>query len=406
MRVEQLSLAGFRNYASLVAEFPPGPQVIAGPNAAGKTNLLEAILVLGTGRSHRASTDAEMIGWSADFARLEARVIGDRPEPGPAGTAGSHRPGDSADRQPEGTTLEVVMAKPGVAGLGGAGSSSGRKRIRVNGIPRRASALGSALPVVLFSPEDMLLIVGSPSLRRSALDGLLNQLEPEAGSVMATYARALTQRNNLLRAVRDGLAGPAELSFWSEQIWREGGRIVEWRRAALARLAEPLAEAHTEIAPGEGRLTISYDTNAEPQAGEDAPAALRRRLAETADKELWNGATLVGPHRDDISFELSGRELSGFASRGQQRSAILAFKLGQLAVLAGALGRAPLLLLDDVFSELDPMRRAHLVRRIGELPQAFVTTTTLDDLDSALVSASTPWAAADGTLVRGSGAAR
>jgi DNA replication and repair protein RecF len=273
-------------------------------------------------------------------------------------------------------------------------------------VPRRANALAAALPVVLFSPEDMLLVVGSPSLRRSTLDGLVALLEPEAGSTLATYGRALVQRNNLLRLVRDGQADPAELGFWTEQVSSDGGRIVGWRRQALARLAEPLAGAHAEIAPGEGSLRLRYLTNAEPQAGEEPSAALRRRLAETAEKEMWNGATLVGPHRDDFSFELDGRELSGFASRGQQRSAILALKLAQLAVLGDRLGRVPLLLLDDVFSELDPMRRAHLVRRIGELPQAFITTTTFDDLDPALVEASTAWVVEDGRVSRGRAMAR
>jgi DNA replication and repair protein RecF len=390
MRVERLSLTGFRNYSSLEVEFPPGPQVIAGPNAAGKTNLIEAILVLGTGRSHRASADLEMIGWTDSFARLESDVaVID------GGTA---------------TNLEVVLTRPPATGADAAGraegGSGGRKRIRVNGVPRRASALTAAMPVVLFSPEDMLLIVGSPSLRRSALDALVSQLHPAAASTMSTYGRALVQRNNLLRAVRDGVADRAELTFWSEQIIGEGGRIVGWRRAALADLSEPLAAAHAEIAPGEGRLTLRYASNAEPQPDEDSATALRRRLVETAEKEMWNGATLVGPHRDDLAFELDGRELSGFASRGQQRSAILAFKLGQLDVLRRVLQRAPLLLLDDVFSELDPMRRAHLVQRIGELPQAFVTTTTLADLDPALVAASTPWAAADGHIRPDRAAAR
>jgi DNA replication and repair protein RecF len=383
MQLEKLSLVGFRNYGRLEAEFPAGPQVIAGPNAAGKTNLIEAMLVLGSGRSHRAAGDAEMIGWGAEFARLEAEVA-----VGPF------------DGPPTRASLEVVLARAGSSAAASPGSG-GRKRIRVNGVPRRVVALNAALPVVLFSPEDMLLIVGSPSLRRALIDGLVVQLEPAGAAAMSTYTRALVQRNNLLRAVRDGLAEPAELGFWNDQLVFDGGRIVSWRRQALARLAEPLAGAHAEIAPGEGRLGLRYVTNAEPQGGEDAMAALRRRLAETADKELWNGATLVGPHRDDLCFELDGRDLTTFASRGQQRSAILSLKLGQLEVLSQALGRAPLLLLDDVFSELDPMRRAHLVRRIGELPQAFITTTTLADLDRALVDASTAWTVEDGRLSRG-----
>jgi DNA replication and repair protein RecF len=136
---------------------------------------------------------------------------------------------------------------------------------------------------------------------------------------------------------------------------------------------------------------LRYTSNAEPGPSEDGEAALRRRLRETAEKEIWNGATLVGPHRDDLVFESEGRELVLFASRGQQRTAILALKMAELDLLSQLDGHPPLLLLDDVFSELDPERRAHLVRRIGSLPQAIVTTTTADDLDPALVAASTLW---------------
>jgi hypothetical protein len=136
---------------------------------------------------------------------------------------------------------------------------------------------------------------------------------------------------------------------------------------------------------------LRYATNAPLQPGETPRQALARRLADTADKEVWNGSTLVGPHRDDVVFDLAGRDLAGFASRGQQRTAILAFKLAELDLLTGQDGTPPLLLLDDVFSELDPDRRAHLVRRIAGLPQAFVTTTTLDDLSPELVRIATTW---------------
>jgi DNA replication and repair protein RecF len=163
-------------------------------------------------------------------------------------------------------------------------------------------------------------------------------------------------------------------------------------------LAQPLADAHREIAPGEGRLAVTTVTNAAAETGETAEDALRRRLVETAEKEIWNGATLIGPHRDDIAFQLDGRDLAGYASRGQQRTAILAWKLAQLDLLTDTTGDPPLLLLDDVFSELDPQRRAHLVRRISGLPQAFVTTTTLDDLDGALVRASTAWRVEPGRI--------
>ena len=304
-------------------------------------------------------------------------VAGAIPEPGAAGGA---------------DTLEVVIMGPRMPG--------GRKRIRVNGVPRRSTALAAALRMVLFAPEDMLLVVGAPALRRATLDQLVVQRAAGAAASLATYARVLTQRNNLLRRIREESASRDELRYWDGALCLEGGRIVGWRLETLAALTRPLSEAHAEIAPGEGRLGIRYVTNAPADDGEEPEAALHRRLAETAEKELWNGATLVGPHRDDLAFELDGREFSSFSSRGQQRTAILALKLAQLDLLASIDGRPPLLLLDDVFSELDPDRRAHLVRRIGELPQAFVTTTTLADLDPALVAASTAWHVAPGRLSR------
>src|SRR5258706_13244 len=257
--LQTLSIAGLRSYASLEAAFGGGPQLIVGPNAAGKTTLLEAIVLLAWGRSHRTSTDGELVRWGSELARIEGQVGAE--------------------------TVEVALVR--------AGGGIGPRRLRL----------------------------------------------------------------------REDLGGPA-------------------------------ARAQAEIAPDEAasaRLAVTYATNAPAFPGELPRDALARRLTETADKEIWNGSTLVGPHRDDLAFELDGRDLAGFASRGQQRTAILAFKLAELDLLTAQDGRPPLLLLDDVFSELDPERRAHLVRRIAELPQAFVTTTTLDDLDSALVEAATTW---------------
>src|SRR5690349_3369173 len=235
MRVAQLSLAGFRSYGAITADFPAGPQVVVGDNATGKTNLLESLVVLGTGRSHRAGADGELVAWGADFARLEASVTGSSGTP---------------------STLEVVIAmSPG---------GGGRKRILVNGVARRPSALSAALPVVLFAPEDMLLVSGGPALRRTALDTLVAQTIPSASATMSTYARAITQRNNLLRAIRENAAAPDELRFWDQVVIDDGSRIVDWRRDALARLADPLAAAHSEIAPNEERLELRYVTNAEP----------------------------------------------------------------------------------------------------------------------------------------------
>ncbi|HXR26387.1 MAG TPA: DNA replication and repair protein RecF [Candidatus Baltobacteraceae bacterium] len=375
MRVDRLVVTGFRSYDQLVLDPPPGPQILYGANAAGKTNLVEALVVLARGTSHRAG-DAELPAWSGALARLEAAV--------------SHGPGHGPD------VLEVVIprAAPG---------ATSRKRIRLNGVPRRAPALGQALRVVLFAPEEMLLVVGSPALRRAALDALAAARSPGHGRALATYGRALAQRNSLLRAIREGAAARDQLSYWDGLIVDEGGAVVAGRLDTLVDLAEPLAAAHAEIAPGEGRLAMAYVSNAPPGASETPAEAIRRRLAETAEKEVWNGATLVGPHRDDIVFQLDDRPLAAFASRGQQRTAILALKLAEVHLLTTPDGEPPLLLLDDVFSELDPLRRAHLVRRIQALPQAFITTTALADLDPELVAASTAWRVTPGRIERSGG---
>ena len=371
MPVRTLVLDGFRSYEHLEVSFGEGPHVVVGRNAAGKTNLIEALVVLSSGRSHRSSSDPEMVRWGADFARAAAQV-------------------ESEGRTEE---LEVVVHAKGSA-------SGARKRVRVNGVNRRASALRPLLRTVLFAPEDMLLIMGSPSLRRNLLDALVAQREPTAAAVMSTYQRTLTQRNSLLRRIREDEADRAELPYWNGVIVDNGARILDWRQETLSAMAEPLADAHREIAPEETGLALRYASNVAPGPAESNEEALRRRLRETADKEIWNGATLVGPHRDDFVFESDGRELPEFASRGQQRTAILALKLAELDVLTSLDGRPPLLLLDDVFSELDPERRAHLVRRIGDLPQAIVTTTTPDDLDQALVAASTLWHVEPGSVRR------
>jgi DNA replication and repair protein RecF len=234
MRVERLQLTSFRSYQSLDVSFPGGPQVVVGPNATGKTNLLESLVVLGTSRSHRTSGDGELVSWTADFARLEA--------------------GLEADNK-----VEVVISRSGVGG--------GRKRVLVNGVARRPSALAAALPVVLFAPEDMLLVIGSPSGRRNSLDTLIVQTVPTSAATMSTYGRALTQRNNLLRAIRENAAAPDELHYWDDVILENGAQIVDWRRTALGQLAGPLADAHQEIAPGEEGLNMEYLTNAEPLEG-------------------------------------------------------------------------------------------------------------------------------------------
>ena len=326
-------------------------------------------MLLSRGGSHRTSVDAELVRWASPLARAEGRLVPDR-------------------------SVEVVLARQG--------PSAGRKRIRVGGVPRRAAGLPSVLRSVVFAPEDMLLVVGPPGLRRAALDALAAQRHPAYARDLATYGRALAQRNALLRAIREEQAGRDALPPWDAALLDAGAAVVAARLGLLAELAPALAAAHTEIAPGEGLLAATYESNAAALPGEGPRDALARRLLETVEKEAWHGSTLVGPHRDDLAFRLDGRDMAGFASRGQQRTAILAWKLAELDLLTAVDGQPPLLLLDDVFSELDPARRAHLVRRIAGLPQAFVTTTTLADLDPDLRAHAAAWEVVpdDGTGAR------
>ncbi len=366
--LRSLSLSNLRAYAALELDLEPGPQLVWGANAAGKTTLIEAVVLLATGRSHRTGADGELIRWGADFVRVEGVVV-----------EAAGRSGETPTPEPEGTRLEVSL------------QHGGRKKVAVNGVARRPSALADSLRTVLFAPEEMLLVVGAPSARRAQLDGLAAPHSRTYASSLSTYSRALSQRNSLLRQIREDGADRAQLAYWTEPLLEAGSAVVEARLRLLEILAAPLAAAHREIAPEEDELTLEYATNAPAGRGESARAALARRLAETAEKEIWNGTTLVGPHRDDLVFRLGGRDLSTFASRGQQRTAILALKLAELDLLTGLDGRAPLLLLDDVFSELDPLRRGHLVRRIAELPQTLVTTTAPEDLDPDLRRRARGW---------------
>jgi DNA replication and repair protein RecF len=324
-------------------------------------------VLLASGRSHRTGADTELIRWGTDYLRVEG-VVGALPEGTP-----------EAGAAPAGVALEVVL------------QAGGRKRIQVNGVPRRPAALADHLRTVLFAPEEMLLVIGPPTLRRTALDQLAAPHDRMYGSHLATYARALSQRNGLLRQIREGEADRSQLRYWDEPFLASGAAIVAARLRLLDLIAEPLAAAHREIAPAEEPLTLSYATNAPLLPGDSPRDALARRLAETAEKEAWNGTTLVGPHRDDLTFGIGGRDLTTFASRGQQRTAILALKLAEMDLLTALDGRPPLLLLDDVFSELDPLRRGHLVRRIAELPQALITTTVPDDLDPDLRRRAHAW---------------
>ena len=390
MRVARLVLTDFRSYAA--AELLPDPRltIVAGPNGAGKTNLLEAIHVAIAGRSHRAGADAELVRHGAAFGRVHLDLAGDEGQ--------------------DGARLELVL--PGeVAG------PEIRKRLLLNGLPRRTSTVGDVARSVLFRPEEMLLLVGSPGERRRFLDGILAQRDRRVARDLAELGRVLAQRNALLRAIRREEAGDEGLGFWDEQLAQVGARVTAARLALVAELAGRIPALHDAVAPADERhdavRLVYLDTlkDAWPErpaaeelaagavpSGEQLLPAFRRRIGDARKKELWNGVTLVGPQRDDLRVELAGRDVAAHASRGQQRTLILALKLAERDILGADGAPAPVVLLDDVFSELDPERSGRALELLLERGQVLVTTADLAALPPARRRGVPTWQVGEGRL--------
>jgi DNA replication and repair protein RecF len=272
-----------------------------------------------------------------------------------------------------------------------------RKRLTVNGVPRRGTTLSEVARVVLFRPEEMLLLVGSPSERRRFLDGIVAQRDRRAARDLVDVARVVTQRNALLRAIRAEEASIDALGFWDEQLAQLGARIMRARLEALAELIERIGPLHDAVASegdGAGTVGLTYldglkeawpersDPRTRMPADDELVAAYRLRIASVRQKEAWNGVSLVGPQRDDLRAELGGRDVASHASRGQQRTIILAMKLAETDLL-GSDGPRPIVLLDDVFSELDPERAARLSDLLAGRGQVIVTTADPATLEGA-----------------------
>ena len=393
MRVTRLQLQDFRSYES--AELLPdaGLTIVAGANGAGKTNLLEAIHVAVTGRSHRAGSDGELVRHGRPFARVHLDLAG------------------AADE--DGARLELLL--PGEP-PGEPAQAEVRKRLLLNGLPRRASSVHEVVRSVLFRPEEMLLLVGSPGDRRRFLDGILAQRDRRAGRDLADLARVLAQRNALLRAIRREEAGEEGLGFWDEQLAQVGSRVMAARLALAGELDARIPALHDAVAPDDERtdaVRLVYAdslkdawpdrrpaTPGDPRApdSEELTAAFRRRLASARQKELWNGVTLIGPQRDDLRVELGGREVAAHASRGQQRTIILAMKLAERDLLGEEGAPTPIVLLDDVFSELDPDRSGRALELLLERGQVLVTTADLAALPPARRRGVPIWNVGDGRL--------
>jgi DNA replication and repair protein RecF len=367
--IERVVLRNIRSWSAGEVTLSTGPQLLWGSNGAGKTTIIEACLVAATGRSHRAGALRELLADGAQAGSLSLTVADND-----AST------GDPLAR----STLSVEVLR------------DDRSRHLVDGTSRRSSALSARLRVATFVPEETALVTGGPALRRSTLDRIATQWRAGYRDAATRYERALRQRNHLLKAAQaEGASArslSAEIAPWTELLVDAGAEIVEGRLALLAAIATPLAAAHEEVAPDEPSLSVAYRSRegyAQDATRGEIIAQLSAALRDTATAETHQGHTLVGPHRDDAIFSVGGREMADVASRGQQRSVLLALLFAEIEMLVDDKGRPPVLLLDDAFSELDPKRRDHLVRRIADTPQTIITTTTLADLPPALTTGAT-----------------
>lgn len=359
MKIIRAELKQFRSYETCEIEPCEGVNVLLGDNGQGKTNVLEALYLCCTGRSHRTRQDRELIRWGADCASVRVEA---------ARRDGSH---------------EVEIALPAL----------GRRHIRVFGqeVARSGELLGHVTGV-LFSPEDLRTVKDGPAERRRFVDMALSQIRPAYYYALQRYARALKQRNETLKAVAARPALAATLDAWDEQLAAAGAELMRHRREYIQRLDRAAAETHRDIAEGKEKLEIRYEPSV--SMGDDARAILEALFgAREGDRRRMT--TSVGPHRDDVQLLVEGRDVRAYGSQGQQRTAALAMRLSELDVMREQLDEWPMLMLDDVMSELDPGRRRQLIGRLKGI-QTFITCTDVDDLAGAGVGK--VWRVENGTL--------
>lgn len=351
MYLSRLALTNFRNFRSLELSLPAGMIVLMGANAQGKSNLLEAAYLLAIAKSYRATSERELVHWEA----IEE--------------ASSTSPGQgliTGEVELESGRLRVVIGLQ-VAAVEGVGGPLVQKQIRVNGVSTTASGLVGRVNAVLFTAGDIELVQGSPSLRRRFLDILLSQVDRSYLRSLQRYQRVLAQRNHLLRLIREGRSSRQELDFWDAELVKEGTAVITRRDQAIGQLAPLAIRAYGELAGNREELTVTFQPS--------VPASeLAGVLREQRDREVGAGMTLSGPHRDDFALTVEGMSAAIYASRGQARTIALALRLAEATFLKEERGEEPILLLDDVLSELDTERRHQVLEEAGRYQQALITT--------------------------------
>jgi len=378
MHATHLSLRDFRTYERLELGLEPGTTLFYGPNAAGKTSILEALFYLATTRSPRAGADRELVRWDAEgdigtppFARLVCDV----------------RRSDGKVR------LEVIVQRR--ADDEGQLTGASIKTVRVDRKAVRALDLVGNLRVVLFTPADLALVTGAPSERRRYLDVTLSQLNGRYVRTLSHYQKVVQQRNSLLRAWRERRrpqrGADDELAFWDRELTLSGAYVLRERMQAVAELNTLIGPIFCQVTAGDQPLIATYQSSVAGLAG--APdertieAAFLAHLERLRDDEIGRGQTLIGPHRDDLLLAMGVISVGIYGSRGQQRSATLALKLGEADFMRARAGDAPVLLLDDLLSELDAERRGHLLETLARPDQqTLVTATGMEDFDAAFLA--------------------
>ncbi|MFQ5879814.1 MAG: DNA replication/repair protein RecF [Dehalococcoidia bacterium] len=366
MHIRRLHLENFRNFARLDLALLAGPSVVVGGNAQGKTNLLEAVHLLSTLRSPLAAADADLICWQAHSdpmptARLVAEV----------------------QRRSDAIRVELVVAGYWVE----AGALHANKIVRIGGRPRRAAEAIGQMTSVFFTAQDLELLTGPPSLRRRYLDTTIAQVDRAYLRALQSYGKVLVQRNHLLRRIQEASARPDELAYWDQELVREGAYIVRTRAQVVSALGRLAAEAQAALTGGREGLMVTY----KPQVGSDVDGEATARLGEEEvagalaaalkrwqPREIGAGTTLLGPHRDDLLFHIDGRPVAAFASRAQQRTIALSLRLAEAHYLRQRSDDAPILLLDDILSELDQSRRGAVLAAIAPYEQVLLTSTEVD----------------------------
>ena len=395
MYLSRLLLTDFRNYRQLEVSLGPGLFLFHGENAQGKTNLLEAVSMLATATSFHASSDREVVNWLAPdhIARLDGTV---------------QRHGDSIQLEmliidPSPPTFPKAENVPAPVRSIELPAHSPRKRYKINGVPKRTLDLIGQMKVVLFAPSDLHLVDGGPDERRRFMDRALCQLQPRYSQALVTYRKIVSQRSALLKRIRENQEDPKMLNYLDEQLTQLANQIIYERVRMVDALNEQANQFQQVISGGREHLQIIYrpsfriDPSWSPL---EAPQHYREQLLEVRKREIMQGVCLRGPHRDELEFLVNDVNMLSYGSRGQQRTAALAAKLSELSFMHTSTGDQPILLLDDVFSELDSLRREYLLAQISHYEQVMLTSTDLDSFPADLAQRSYRYRVTDGALTK------